>query len=667
MSPRRPFVVLPLLLALVAATGQTQEWEPFALRDGSQLDVQADSIAVTEGGARLQAEGGVVLEWKGYRLSAAEVDYRRATETVAVTGDVVLEDPEGNVLRCRRMLLDLVDQTGEVEEGSLWMAGEGYRVWGRRMRKTGPVTYEVEDGGFTACDGTWPSWRVEADRVRVAVEGYLVGRGAAFWVEGAPVAYTPYILLPAKTQRQSGFLMPKIGYSDGDGIVLGTRYYWAFADNADATLGVEYRSRRGWTESAEIRYVLAEGHEGSAAGTYLKDRKEDSRRYTVKADHRSDFGPGTLGRLHVDYLGDDDYLKDTGDTLDERGVERLESYLLLERATGLGSWFGFANYFEALTEDQAGVLQTLPSAGLLSREVPLAGPFFWDPWVQATRFWRSEGERGERLEVWPGLGVEADLGPLGFAARARYRENVYRLDGEALSRGAAGGEASTSLSLARNWGSLVHAVEPSLRLFWEEDGRGDDAPAFDDADRFGQNVQLAARLTSSLLREPDYASVLDADLEWLFDVEKAESGPLRAAATLTPGPRFRAGGEVVYDPDADDPLVRWSGLAEASDRRGDRVFCSYRFVDGSAGYADGGAEVALTRVLSLQYRHRYSVRDEQTLEQAVGAHLRHPCWEVLLTVSRLHEEETGGYDHRYFLTMNLKGLGTIGSLRGVLP
>lgn len=652
---------------LLAETAGAQERLSLVRPDGGPVEIRAERLGVLEQGARLEAEGRVIIRWEGYRLTADRVIYEREQDRAEAEGDVVLEDPEGNLLRCRRLSLDLNSQEGEVEDATLWIPQEGYRVWGRRFLKTGPVSYVVEEGGFTACDGTWPSWRVAAGRIEVELEGYLVARNAAFWVEGTPVAYTPYLLFPVKRERQSGFLIPRVGYTDRDGVLTALRYYWAFTDNADLTLLVEYRSRRGWTEGAELRYVWAEGHEGVVEGTFLRDRKEHNDRYTLKAEHDSRFSERTRARLKVDYQGDRRYLRDVGDTLDDRGVSRLESFLLATRDGERGTLFGFAQYVQSLETSQAEVLQTLPSLGFLGKETPLVGPFLWDPTVRATRFWRSEGDRGERLELSPAVGTDLGVGGIGLSARAGYRQHLYLADDEVSSRGAARAQVGASTTLARGYGGFVHTVEPGARFHWEEEGRGDNPPAFDEGDEFAHQSAVAFLLESRILRRADLSPAFALDVERRVETGDGAWGPWRGETAAWWGEwgHVRADGE--YDPSEENPWLRWSAGARVSDRRGDRAFAGYRYLKGAAGYADGGVEVAVTPELSLQYRHRYSTRDHRTLEEGYGVHLSHPCWELLVTVSRNYRVEEERDERRYFAVLNLKGLGRIGTLRGVLP
>ena len=226
--------MLTFFLALVAGPASAQEfWSLLRDTGDDAVELQADSLTAQQGGGEVRAVGHVVLRWREFRLLAERVMFRPEDGVAIAEGRVVLEDGDGNVLECSRLEINTLNEQGEVTDGTLWIAREGYRVWGQHLRKTGARSYMVRDGGFTACDGTWPSWRVRAKELEVELEGYLIARDASFWVEGVPLLYTPYLLFPVKLERQSGFLFPKFGYTSTDGLYGALRYYWAISDNVD--------------------------------------------------------------------------------------------------------------------------------------------------------------------------------------------------------------------------------------------------------------------------------------------------------------------------------------------------------------------------------------------------------------------------------------------------
>lgn len=656
--------VLPLLWA-----GQTRAEERLRLegKGGSgPIEIHAETLSSSEKGDKLHGEGNVVLVWKGYRLTADRASYDRETDTAEADGSVLLEDENGNLLRAVHLTVNTETQEGVITDGTLTLVREGYRIWGKRFVRTGPQTYLVEDGGFTTCEGTWPSWRVEASRIRVELEKYLVSRNASFWAESAPVVFTPYLVFPVKTERQSGFLIPKVGFSDRSGALLIVPYYWAFSDSADVVLRLEYRSRRGFTEAAEFRYAVAEGHEGTAEVTHSYDRSDENSRYTVKLDHKSRFSETTQARLHVDYLGDTKILRDNGETLEQRGVERLESYAVGAHALEFGNAFVYTDYIEALHQPESETQQLLPSLGLLGRETPLLAGLNFDPTIRYSNFHREEGLRGQRLELHPVLSRGWSLGGIGLAARAGYRGHFYETEGEEIFRGLAQASVTVSALLARTYGTFIHTLEPKLVGLWEGMDRGREVPVFDAADAFGRRTELGLLLENRLLRASDLAPVAGLDVERSLGLAAGEPQLWRIRGSYTPTEKVELRAEGEYDASGSASWRSASATGEYTDARGDKLRLGYHFVEDRASYADAVLSYALTRELALIYRHNYSFSDGATLEEAYALHLTHPCWEVIGAFSRnLRENER--YEHRYYVLLTLKGLGKIGSMKGILP
>jgi LPS-assembly protein len=77
---------------------------------------------------------------------------------------------------------------------------------------------------------------------------------SVFLIDGFPIFYFPFATHPTEREpRQSGFLIPNIGRSSTKGNILGESLFWAINRSMDATLGVEYFSKRGWAPQGEFR------------------------------------------------------------------------------------------------------------------------------------------------------------------------------------------------------------------------------------------------------------------------------------------------------------------------------------------------------------------------------------------------------------------------------
>jgi len=71
-----------------------------------------------------------------------------------------------------------------------------------------------------------------------------VARNAHFDVLGYPVVPLPYALFPADSNRQSGFLSPRVGYSSLRGAQYMQPFYWAINKSSDATFALDVETNK---------------------------------------------------------------------------------------------------------------------------------------------------------------------------------------------------------------------------------------------------------------------------------------------------------------------------------------------------------------------------------------------------------------------------------------
>ncbi len=91
-------------------------------------------------------------------------------------------------------------------------------IQGTKIERLGESDFRIEEGTFTTCNGEVPSWKFGASRMDVTLGGYARARNMIFYLKDIPSLYFPYMVYPAKTERESGLLIPSAGYSDKRGL-----------------------------------------------------------------------------------------------------------------------------------------------------------------------------------------------------------------------------------------------------------------------------------------------------------------------------------------------------------------------------------------------------------------------------------------------------------------
>ncbi len=211
--------------------------------------------------------GDADIKLRDMELHADEIIYNDATGEATITGNMELSGgPHHEHITASHGSYNTQSETGRFYDviGSTGMRFHGRQMvltssnpfvfQGKFVEKTSPNRYIVHDGSITVCDSPRPAWSLGAQRVIVDAGENAQVYHATFRLGGIPLLYLPYVARPIATiGRQTGFLLPTVGISSRKGTTLGDSFYWAINRSADATLGAEYFSRRGWAQHGDFR------------------------------------------------------------------------------------------------------------------------------------------------------------------------------------------------------------------------------------------------------------------------------------------------------------------------------------------------------------------------------------------------------------------------------
>jgi LPS-assembly protein len=293
----------------------------------ARWEITADKMSYREKEGLYVAEGHVVISREGQVLSADKARYNEKTGIVKVSGNVVLE-VKGDVVSGEEAVFNLNTHKGRMTKGRLFLRKNHFIVTGDVIEKTGPDTYRVENCRLTTCEGDRPDWSITGSEVEVTIEGYGKVKNTVFRIRDVPVLYLPYAIFPVKTRRQSGFLPPRIGYSNLNGLDGELPFFWAIADQADVTFYERFISERGFMQGLEGRYVAEEDSKGIFLFNILSDRvktkdlrdpdqaglspfpRTNQTRYWLRGGMDQALPLDVALRLDADYVSDQDYLRE---------------------------------------------------------------------------------------------------------------------------------------------------------------------------------------------------------------------------------------------------------------------------------------------------------------------------------------------------------------------
>jgi LPS-assembly protein len=233
----------------------TQQRPVQVVCDDTQLFATQMDLFQTEG--RLIAIGDVVFVSGNSRIAADRLEYDTKAKTGAfynAWGTTTIRDKAQPQLE------------GSQEPNAFF--------WGEELHKTGPRTYKIIRGGFTACVQPTPRWDVASGEIQLKLDDYALLRNSVFRVKGVPLMYLPIFYYPMQEDdRATGFLMPIYGSSTQKGHQLSNQFFWAIGRSHDATFVHDWLSKAGQGYGGEYQYVLAPGSGGNARLYMLNERE----------------------------------------------------------------------------------------------------------------------------------------------------------------------------------------------------------------------------------------------------------------------------------------------------------------------------------------------------------------------------------------------------------
>ncbi len=411
-----------------------------------QWTFSADRVVGSHTSEYMEAFGNCTLSLGDNQLQADFVRYYQSTGWVFLRGDIRAHWG-GDFLQADEAEFDLNTMTGWLKRGKLFMAKPHVYVEAERVEKMVGDTYRFTNAKVTACDGEKPAWSVTTEEGDVQLDGRVRLYRSAFRIKDVPVFYWPYMALPGRKARQTGFLMPYMSSSKKLGMQVNLPYYWAISDEADMTVYQNFMSSRGYMQGVEFR------HAGDSAtrGLWMVDGLKDNRRAVHEADEWKDYQgdgltrpnrsrwwvrskyDGWLGspdlqvKVDLDLVSDQNYLRDfqdgpTGfDTtrqafLDSfgRDIGNKDDLTRTSEAYLNRSWdrFGLAGKLQYIQNlrfmngngkaDDNTTPQTLPELEAFAFQQSIAGsPVEVAAETKYDYFWRNKGHSGHRFRATP--------------------------------------------------------------------------------------------------------------------------------------------------------------------------------------------------------------------------------------------------------------------------
>jgi LPS-assembly protein len=491
------------------------------------LTIDADRMEYLEQEHRYVGDGSAVLTYGALRLTADHLSYREQTGQLEATGHVLLLQGAQR-MAMERLEYNLFDQTGvmshvemmvPIHKGNRLLEESPYRLIARRLERRADGSLHAEGAAFTTCDTVCergaPPWQFEAHRLRAVLDGYLVASGVTLRVKGTRVLYLPWVIYPLR-ERQSGLLIPTVGFNSSEGFRYLQPLYWAIGRSQDATVSLDLRTSLGIGVDSEYRYRLTETAKGQLNLDYFHDWDNGANFLTYRAQHQQQWLNNRLQlQWDINVVNRKDLFTELTFNTQARSQLGLDSIGSLTYRLDHQFMYLAMHYTQNLVTSTQPSLQKLPEIGYRLVEARLGTlPLYAN--MQATvvhfyegsdfRVFTNESGNGElRVDLYPTLTGRFDpVAGLVVTPTAGVRETYYRStslvpDGT-VYRQAVYAALRTDTRLTRHYGAVTHLVEPALLFEYSHQLNSVTVPQFDEVDTIPEKRHVTLMLTNRLRR-----------------------------------------------------------------------------------------------------------------------------------------------------------------------
>jgi LPS-assembly protein len=475
-------------------------------------------------------QGNVVIKYEDGTLKADAVQFDNKNNIATAQGNAFLSMGADNMAG-DKIVFNTESKTGAAYNSRAFLARNHFYIKGDKIEKTGENTYYIEKPSATTCDGDNPDWQVAGSEMKVTIDGYGLMKNARFLTKGLPVFYSPFIPFPAKTTRQSGFLLPYLSYSKNkDGVDVELPFFWAISPQMDATFYQRLMEKRGFKEGIEFRYYMGDKSFGTLYGDYLEDNKHVTetidpatsrdwnsmhRRWSYYLNHQTNFDPQFYIRTDLRKVSDKWYFKDFSSHnyyLDHyarneedpfkkvpfRGDASLRS--LESTARAVKSWSNYnitalissTDDFAAANNDKT--LQKYPELVFTGIKQPfLNTPVYFGFAGTYDYFYRNEGQKGHSIDISPTLSLPFNVSRYAkIIPQITFKEIFWSRDDNQTDSGDKSGNKTiynasitASSQVSRifdlnmfNWEKIRHEIKPEIKYSYIPNVNQDNIPDY---------------------------------------------------------------------------------------------------------------------------------------------------------------------------------------------
>lgn len=269
----------------------------------------------------VQISGNVQIIYQSQHFSADFVELNLKKKHAYFRGHVNIQTLEYNV-GGDEIALDYYSSQALITNG--YVQSNNITFKGKLIEQRGPNTFFVADADYTTCTNCPSTWSFEGSQIRAELGGYAFLKNTFLKVSNVPIFWLPYLVLPLKNERQSGFLTPEFGYIRKRGLFFSESFFWAISRSQDLTFTLKNYELGGLKELIEYRYAISDFSGGQINVAHFNDSEipedlitsnqftegEDFRRWAIQGYAQQEINSVAHARIKINQISDLQYPKD---------------------------------------------------------------------------------------------------------------------------------------------------------------------------------------------------------------------------------------------------------------------------------------------------------------------------------------------------------------------
>lgn len=321
----------------------------------SQLDsltYTADSIEYNLKTNEISLVGNAKINYKKSTIKSDSI-FIYLNDRVAISmGNSELFDGNEMIVGSS-ILYDIESEEGMMLNGSTEFEGGFY--YGKKVRKVGDRTFDIDDARFTTCNLHNPHYYIASSKLRLYLNDKIVAKPVVMYINDFPILALPFATFPIIAERKSGFLIPEPGYNTTDGKFLkDLSYFQIFGNYGDILLSMDFMELTGFEFRLRGRYIKRYVLNGNLNGRFLYYHVPGTDNYRIRwsfdSFHKQILSPTRDMTIKADFVSDAD-IRQTSEYQDQRMDRELHSYFYYSQHSQNSNFNTTLDYRQNLVND----------------------------------------------------------------------------------------------------------------------------------------------------------------------------------------------------------------------------------------------------------------------------------------------------------------------------